>query len=50
MSTASAFNGDTYSTRQRADASGTASRLNRSIAHRNAASVLPDPVGASSSV
>ncbi len=47
MSTASAFSGETYSTRQRCLGSagrGTAASL--SIAHRNAASVLPDPVGA----
>ena len=51
MSTASALSGETYSTRQRSFGScggGTAASL--SIAHRNAASVLPDPVGATTSV
>ena len=46
-STASAFSGDTYSTRQRClGSSGTGSLASRSMAHKNAASVLPDPVGA----
>ena len=51
MSTASAFSGETYSTRVRCFGSGgggTAASL--SIAHKNAASVLPDPVGATTSV
>ena len=51
MSTASAFSGETYSTRQRRFLSaggGVAASL--SIAHRNAASVFPDPVGATTSV
>ena len=51
MSTASALSGETYSTRVRCFGSGgggTAASL--SIAHKNAASVLPDPVGATTSV
>src|SRR5437868_6868611 len=45
-STARAFNGDTYTTRQpRAGA-----RIRPSIDERNAARVLPDPVGAMRSV
>ena len=48
-STASAFSGDTYRTRVPAPA-GRGSAASRSIAHRNAASVLPDPVGAMTSV
>ena len=51
MSTASAFSGETYSTRQRRFLSaggGVAASL--SIAHRNAASVFPDPVGATTRV
>ena len=50
-STASAFSGDTYSTRVPARPSGglpAAPRVSR--AHRNAANVLPDPVGAITSV
>ena len=43
-STASALSGDTYSTR--VDRIGEGSRASPSIAHRNAASVFPDPVGA----
>jgi len=46
-STASALSGDTYSTRVppgRSGPEGRAARVSR--AHRNAASVLPDPVGA----
>src|SRR5260370_2636585 len=47
MSTARAFSGEMYSTRQRCRGSaGTGSVASLSIAHRNAASVLPDPVGA----
>src|SRR5215831_15017071 len=47
MSTASAFSGEMYSTRQRSFGSAGAGVLaSRSSAHRNAASVLPDPVGA----
>ena len=43
-STANALSGDTYSTR--VERVGEGSRASPSIAHRNAASVLPDPVGA----
>src|SRR5690348_15664801 len=51
MSTASAFSGEMYSTRQRSFGSaGTGPLASRSSAHRNAASVLPDPVGAMTSV
>src|SRR5690242_14291760 len=47
MSTASAFSGEMYSTRQRSFGSAGAGLLaSRSSAHRNAARVLPDPVGA----
>src|SRR5689334_20994274 len=47
MSTASAFSGEMYSTRQHSFGSAGAGLLaSRSSAHRNAASVLPDPVGA----
>ncbi len=58
-STASAFSGDTYSTRValpavgRRDESGAglgSDEANRSMAHRKAASVFPDPVGATTSV
>lgn len=38
--------GDTYSTRQRSRSGGAASAARRSIAHRNAARVFPEPVGA----
>lgn len=49
-STASAFIGETYSTRQRRRASaGGGVAASRSSAARNAASVLPDPVGATTS-
>ena len=49
-STASAFSGETYSTRVPAvDGRGSLS-ASRSIAHRKAASVLPEPVGAMTSV
>ena len=51
MSTASALSGETYSTRvRRFGSSGRGTAASRSIAHRNAASVLPDPVGATTSV
>ena len=51
MSTARAFSGEMYSTRQRCCGSaGTGSVASLSIAHRNAASVFPDPVGAITSV
>ena len=49
-STASAFSGDTYRTRVPAPAGRGSVSASRSIAHRNAASVLPDPVGAMTSV
>ncbi len=50
MSTASALSGEMYSTRQRSAASaGVGSVASLSIAHKNAASVLPDPVGAMTS-
>src|SRR3954451_1777998 len=49
-STARARSGDTYRTRVRRSASGGRSAASRSIAPRNAASVLPEPVGASTSV
>ena len=46
-STASALSGDTYSTRQRRrGSSGGGPEASRSSAQRNAASVLPEPVGA----
>ncbi len=47
-STASALSGETYSTRVPAGRSPAAARL--SNAHRNAARVLPEPVGAMTSV
>ncbi len=47
MSTASALSGEMYSTRQRSfGSSGAGATASRSSAHRNADSVLPDPVGA----
>src|SRR6266567_4412361 len=50
MSTASALSGEMYSTRQRlAGSGGTGSAASLSIAHKKAASVLPDPVGAMTS-
>ncbi len=49
-STASAFNGDTYSTRQRFSLSGTGSVASRSSAQRKADNVLPEPVGATTRV
>ncbi len=48
MSTASAFSGETYSTRQRAP-SGAGSNISRFRHQRKAASVLPLPVGATTS-
>jgi hypothetical protein len=49
-STARAFSGDTYSTRHRRRGSaGGGTDASRSSAARNAASVLPDPVGATTS-
>ena len=46
-STASAFSGEMYSTRQRCFGSaGAGSLASLSMAHKNAARVLPDPVGA----
>ncbi len=51
MSAARAFNGETYSTRQRRVlSSGTGVRASRSSPHRKAASVFPDPVGATTRV
>ncbi len=50
MSTASALSGEMYSTRQRVAGSGGAgSAASLSMAHKKAASVLPDPVGAMTS-
>src|SRR5699024_11403110 len=50
-SAASAFSGEMYSTRQRRDRSAGSGPVSRwSNAHRNAASVLPDPVGATTRV
>ena len=49
-STASAFSGDTYSTRVPARAGLGSDEASLSMAHRNAASVLPEPVGAITSV
>ena len=47
----SALSGETYSTRRRrSGSSGSGSAISRSRHHRNAASVLPDPVGAQMSV
>ena len=49
-STASAFSGLTYSTRhRRIGSSGTGRAASRSSAERNAANVLPEPVGATTS-
>ena len=50
MSTASARSGETYSTVVRRSRLGGGSWSSRSIAHRNAASVLPEPVGAAQGV
>ncbi len=49
-STASARSGETYRTRQRRSGAGSGSVTRRSIADRNAARVLPEPVGARISV
>lgn len=49
-STASALSGDTYSTWVPAGRSGLAAPARLSSAHRNAARVLPEPVGAMTSV
>ena len=49
-STASAFSGDRYRTRQRASRGGTGANISRSRQARNAVSVLPVPVGARMSV
>src|SRR5450631_2758853 len=50
-STASAFIGETYRTRHlRSGSAGGAVVPRRSSAHRNADSVLPEPVGATTSV
>ncbi len=50
-STASAFNGEMYNTRHRAVLSdGAGVEAMRSSAHKKAASVLPEPVGATTSV
>jgi hypothetical protein len=46
MSAASALSGDTYRTRSRRSAGTAGATASRSIAARNAASVLPEPVGA----
>src|SRR5262245_24812878 len=46
MSAASALSGETYSTRRRSRAGTGGAAASRSIADRNAASVLPEPVGA----
>ena len=51
MSFESAFSGETYTTSTRSSSSpASAFRISRSMATRNAASVLPDPVGAETSV
>ncbi len=51
MSVASAFSGEMYSTRQRRlGSAGAGAAASRSSAHKKAASVLPDPVGAMTSV
>ena len=49
-STASAFSGERYRTRQRASRGGTGANISRSRQARNAVSVLPVPVGARMSV
>ena len=49
-STASAFSGEMYSTRHRSRVSGGGSNISRLMHQRNPVSVLPLPVGASSSV
>jgi hypothetical protein len=50
MSKASALSGETYTRRQRSCFSGAGENSSRSMAQRKAESVLPEPVGASSSV
>ena len=51
MSLLSAFSGDTYTTRVWSGSDPvSASRTSSSMAHRNAARVLPEPVGAAISV
>src|SRR5947209_4813796 len=50
MSTVSAFSGDTYSTRHRSASGGVGSVASRSMHQKNAARVLPLPVGADISV
>src|SRR5215212_3594257 len=45
----SAFSGETYTSRVRRSPSGAGRLTSRSSAHRNAASVFPDPVGAETS-
>jgi hypothetical protein len=50
MSMARAFSGDTYKTPSRALGSTVGLRVRRSMAHRKAARVLPEPVGATTSV
>src|SRR5437763_9317411 len=50
MSTARALSGETYSVRRRSLGATVPSAAVRSMAHRNAASVFPDPVGATTSV
>ena len=50
MSTASAFSGEMYRTRQRCSLGGTGSNMMRLMHQRNAVSVLPLPVGARISV
>src|SRR5690349_8624847 len=49
MSYESAFSGETYTSRVRRSPSGGGVATSRSSPHRNAASVLPEPVGAESS-
>src|SRR5690606_36329076 len=49
-STASALSGETYTTRSRSRTGGSGLNISRSSAARNAASILPDPVGARISV
>src|SRR6185312_13350544 len=44
-----AFSGETYTSRVRRLPSGAGSATSRSSAHKNAASVFPEPVGADSS-
>src|SRR6187431_862678 len=50
MSTAKALSGETYSTRQRVSLGGSAEFISLSTADKNAARVLPEPVGESSNV